>query len=1114
MRNSIAPLRVALTTLAFLVASGLMAQTPEQINVYTSGYDKALLTKLAVDIGAREKADKDAAWEYARLKNIPVKITLKDGGKAELMKREADGSLIYFRTDNAAAALSTRVNHLNTGGSTGFNLDGQNMFACVWDEAHARLTHQEFDGTGGTDRVSVMDASTATLSSHGCHVTGTIAASGFVSSAKGMAPQARVRGYNWTSDLSEATTAASNGMLLSNHSYGYSQSGLASYYFGAYLTVARDWDNLMYNAPYYLMVKSAGNNGTTTYNTAPLNASLPQYDKLTDRSTCKNNLSIASANDAVVDANGNVTSVTISSFSSQGPTDDYRIKPDITANGASLYSTDIGADNAYSSKSGTSMSSPNATGTLLLLQQHAFQTSGAYMRAATLKGLVLHTADDAGMTGPDAIWGWGLMNGLRAARTITANGTTAQVSELVLAQGQTYTLQVNSDGINKLMASISWTDPAGTASTALNNTTPVLVNDLDIRISQNGTTYFPWLLTGVNTNALGDNIRDPFERAEVSGASGTYTITVTHKGTLSSGSQRFSLIITGITPQACIANTPGSVSIGNVTYNSATLSWSPVQLTSYTYRYRVLGDTAWNTINTTSTTATLTGLSELTTYEFEVQSRCSDGSTSAWSNTIQFTTPQFVLVYCNSSGNSAQEWIQSIQIGQSGNNSGNSGGYGNFTSTPLNLYKGQTYPLSIQPAWSGTARSEGYSVWIDYNVNGSFGDAGEQVFTQAATTANPVTGTIAFPLSALTGSVRMRVSMKNNAVPTSCETGFAGEVEDYTLNLLDPIVDVDAPTAPTQLAASSVTHNSLTLTWAASTDNVLVTGYKVYRNGTLLANTTSTTLAVTGLSPSSLYSFYVTANDAAGNNSAASNQVDVTTLPFVPTYCASRGNSTSREFINRVQVGSINNTSGNNGGYGNFTALSTSMTRGTSQSITIVPGWTSTARSEAYRVWIDYNADGDFADAGEQVFSRNKTTATPISGSFTVPTTAVTGTTRIRVSMKYNSNPTSCEVFASGEVEDYTVQIIATPGAGSTGQSLEPASWRFEVYPNPVRDELFIAVQSLPEQFELDVVDLNGRMLLKSHSTDRIDVSALQRGVYLLRFTVGSEVITRRFIKE
>ncbi|MFM9008502.1 MAG: GEVED domain-containing protein, partial [Bacteroidota bacterium] len=531
-------------------------------------------------------------------------------------------------------------------------------------------------------------------------------------------------------------------------------------------------------------------------------------------------------------------------------------------------------------------------------------------------------------------------------------------------------------------------------------------------------------------------------------------------------------------------------------------------------RYRVLGDTTWTTVNTTSTTATLAGLTELTTYEFEVQSLCPDASTSGWSSTIQFTTPQFVLVYCNSSGNSSQEWIQSIAIGQSGNTSGNNGGYGTFTSTSINLYKGQNYPLTIQPAWSGTARSEGYSVWIDYNANGSFGDAGEQVFTQAATTTNPVNGSIALPTTAPTGAVRMRVSMKNNAVPTSCETGFAGEVEDYTLNLLDPIVDVDAPSAPTQLAASSITQNSLTLTWNASTDNVLVTGYRVFRNGSLLTSTTATTLPVTGLSPGTLYSFYVTANDAAGNNSAASNQVDATTLPFVPTYCASRGNSTSREFINRVQVGSINNTSGNNGGYGNFTALSTSMTRGTSQSITIVPGWTSTARSEAYRVWIDYNADGDFADAGEQVFNRNKTTATSITGSFTVPSTAVTGATRMRVSMKYNASPTSCEVFASGEVEDYTVQIIATPGAGSTVQSFEQDLWRFEVYPNPVRDELFISAQTLPERFTLDVVDVNGRILLKSESTDRVDVSALQRGVYLLRFTVGNEVITRRFIKE
>jgi hypothetical protein len=1100
--------------LALFFSAGLQAQTPEQISVYTAEYDKALLSKMADEIGAREKADKDAAWEYARLKNIPVKVTLKDGGKAELMKKEADGTLIYFRTDNVAAARSTRVNHLNTGGSTGFNLDGPNMFACVWDEAHARLTHQEFDGAGGTDRVSVMDASTATLSSHGCHVTGTIVASGFTASAKGMAPQGRVRGYNWTSDLSEATTAASNGMLLSNHSYGYSQSGLASYYFGAYLTVARDWDNLMYNSPYYLMVKSAGNNGTTTYNTDPLDPAQPQYDKLTDRTTCKNNLAIASANDASIDVNGNLTSVTISSFSSQGPTDDFRIKPDIAANGASLYSTDIGADNSYSSKSGTSMAAPNATGTLLLLQQHAYQTNGAYMRAATLKGLVLHTADDVGMVGPDAIWGWGLMNALRAARTISANGTTAQVSELILSQGQTYTFTVNSDGINKLMASISWTDPAGVATTSLNSTTPRLVNDLDIRISKNGTTYFPWMLTGVSTNALGDNIRDPFERAEVSGASGSYTITVTHKGTLSSGSQRFSLIITGIVPAVCAATVPDSVNVGTVLYNSATLSWSSVQLATYAYRYRLVGDTIWTSGTTSTTALSLTGLSQLSTYEFQVQSVCPDASTSAWTTTVQFTTPEFVITYCNSSGISTQDWIQSIQFGQSGNVSGNNSGYGNFTSTIIDAYKAQVYPITIQPGWVSTARSEGYSVWIDYNNNGSFTDAGEQVFSRSATTLTPISGTITIPLTAFTGNVRMRVSMKNNAIPTSCETGFAGEVEDYTLNILDPIVDVDAPTAPTQLAASAITHNSLTLNWSPSTDNVLVTGYKVYRNGVLLATVTSTTLAVSGLSPSTLYSFYVTAHDAAGNNSTASNQVDVTTLPFVVTYCTSRGTSTSREFISRVRVGSIDNTSGNNGGYGNFTALSTTMVRGTSQTITINPGWSSTARSEAYRVWIDYNGDGDFADAGEQVFSRNKTTATSVSGTFTVPSTAVVGSTRMRVSMKYNSNPTACETFASGEVEDYTVQIQATPGARLSSGPDQKAGFEFEVYPNPVHEIVFINTDQLPEIYEVIIQDVNGRIVMQAGTVDQIDVSHLQRGIYLFRISANGELVTRKFIKE
>ncbi|NVO09815.1 MAG: DUF333 domain-containing protein [Bacteroidales bacterium] len=90
--------------------------------------------------------------------------------------------------------------------------------------------------------------------------------------------------------------------------------------------------------------------------------------------------------------------------------------------------------------------------------------------------------------------------------------------------------------------------------------------------------------------------------------------------------------------------------------------------------------------------------------------------------------------------------------------------------------------------------------------------------------------------------------------------------------------DTQAPTAPTNLASSNITSSGCSLSWTASTDNVAVTGYDVYKNGSFLANTTTTSYNVTGLTAATAYSFYVKAKDAAGNASAASNTVNVTTL--------------------------------------------------------------------------------------------------------------------------------------------------------------------------------------------------------------------------------------------
>ena len=150
--------------------------------------------------------------------------------------------------------------------------------------------------------------------------------------------------------------------------------------------------------------------------------------------------------------------------------------------------------------------------------------------------------------------------------------------------------------------------------------------------------------------------------------------------------------------------------------------------------------------------------------------------------------------------------------------------------------------------------------------------------------------------------------------------------------------------------------------------------------------------------------------------------------PPPPAYCTSNGTNTQYEYINKVLLGSINNTSGNNSGYRDYTNLSTSLTKGTSYSIQLTPGFSSGSHLESWKVFIDYNGDLDWADAGENVASGSGSSI--VNLSFTVPSTNTTLTTRMRVSMQYNTAPPVCGSFTYGEVEDYTVSIV--PPAGAT----------------------------------------------------------------------------------
>ncbi len=548
-------MKLFFTSLLVLFCTTIYSQTTEEKNNIINQYDINKLHDLKLKLTLENQANNIIIEDYINKYGLQKRLKNANGRLMEI-KYIIDGKPVYISTDNANAAISTRTNHLHNGGSLGLNLEGQNMYIALWDGGEVLTTHGEFlNSDSSASRVTDGETLIFPTDFHATHVAGTILAKGTDPAAKGMASQATMTAYYWDNDIAEMTNEImTNALLLSNHSYGIpvlNDSGgqnAPTWMMGCYNSDAVTLDQIAHDAPYYLMVTSAGNSGTATYPGGLLDG----YDKLTAEKNAKNNLVIANANPFV---SGTFINVIINSSSSQGPSDDGRIKPDISGDGTSLYSTtDAGPFDQYITLSGTSMSSPNVAGTLLLLQQYYNQINSQYMKAATLKGLVCHTAtDDFSRIGPDPIFGWGLLDAKTSAETILddSNGS-ARILETNLSDGNSYSTTFSTSGTSALSATICWTDPAGTdQSNTTNSPIPALVNDLDLRLTApDGTTvYMPWKLqlSDIAGSAItGDNLVDTVESIDVATpASGSYTLTVTHKGTLVNASQDFSLILTG-----------------------------------------------------------------------------------------------------------------------------------------------------------------------------------------------------------------------------------------------------------------------------------------------------------------------------------------------------------------------------------------------------------------------------------------------------------------------------------------------------------------------------------------------------------------------------------------
>ncbi len=566
--------------LTLCLATSISSQTPS-----AGMSQRQAIQNRTAEVAQRQGRQKEEAVAWARARGLAVRQELPNGAVMELMSVE-NNSPRYYITNNLNAAKTVSTDKVWPSGGLGLSLTGSGLTIGEWDGGDVLTTHDELTG-----RVTDGDG-TGTRHWHSTHVAGTIMATGVIASAKGMAYQASLKAFEWTSDVTEMRTAANDWLTISNHSYGtiagwyYDGSdwwwygnnnntgidGTEDWQFGAYDTESQDWDQAVVDFPYYLIVVSAGNDrdddpgaGTTHFvwdgfdwvtSTTTRDPDGP-YDSIPrGGGTAKNTLTVGAVND-ITGGYSDTSDVVMSTFSSWGPMDDGRIKPDIVANGVSLtsaYDDGTAATNLYASASGTSMAAPSTTGSLALLQQHYQDThAGADIKAAALKALVIHTADEAGVNdGPDYQFGWGLLNTASAAQLISdtqTNPFTLQDSTILAGGADTISYNI-SVGTGPLRVTVVWTDPAGTPLGAvLNNTTPMLVNDLDLRVTRDsdGTLYYPWKLDVANPSNVattGDNIVDNVEQVHIaSPESGDYTVTVSHKGTLASA-QDFSIVIT------------------------------------------------------------------------------------------------------------------------------------------------------------------------------------------------------------------------------------------------------------------------------------------------------------------------------------------------------------------------------------------------------------------------------------------------------------------------------------------------------------------------------------------------------------------------------------------
>jgi hypothetical protein len=641
--------------------------------------------------------------------------------------------------------------------------------------------------------------------------------------------------------------------------------------------------------------------------------------------------------------------------------------------------------------------------------------------------------------------------------------------------------------------------------------------------------------------------------ASVSGATGAISYSWSNGGTtqtitdLAAGTYD----VTVVDGNGCVANASATVAASNgisVTTSSTDESCdgndgtatASVSGGSGAYTY------AWSNGGNTATITDLTGGS------YDVTVTSDEGCVATGSVTVNTETD--CDPYCPSSGEStAYEWIDNVEVNGMDNQSGDNGGYADFTNITFQGSTGYN-DITLTPGFAGNNYREYWRIWIDFNADGDFDDAGELVFQRNSKYA--FSDYFSIPSSVGSVTTRMRVSMKYGGYAHPCEIFSEGEVEDYTIDITacDNVTyggeieadetlcpDDNDPTEMTSVSPASGGSGALEYVWLMSTTT---SNPPPAAGWTEITGSNSPTYDPGAISQTT---WYIRCARRAGCTEylGESNVIEKTYNSSCGggDYCDSYGESTDYEWIKKVRIQyGFNNNSGDNGGYGDYTNLSVDLYPGEYPWLQLKPGFSGSSYLEYWRVWVDWNNDGDFDDAGEL---ENQTAGYGTRWtSIGVPYNAANGSYRMRVSMKYGGYADPCEVFSEGEVEDYTINVIGashsvTNAINSLNETTSSArleaikeaineevntvtELQVSVYPNPASDVLNVKYQT-PTTTDaiITVFDVTGKTILiktiseaaTQEKVEQLIVSDLQKGAYYLRMESGESTETVKFFK-